>query len=80
MNDKNRSDLEKFVNLYKEFGINLKPFVQPHETRIILATGDTHHYPGETGSHSPLFGGYDGFHSVVVFDENGKFKYQNFYE
>jgi hypothetical protein len=76
-----KTDLEKFVELYKLFGIELvveqktvRRFSSPNvsESRnifqILLSADDDQ------------FGGYYGFESSVVFDEEGNFITQDFYE
>jgi len=75
------TDLEKFVELYKSFDINLKVIENEDDFEIILsecAVFDDPH--NEITSVSPKFGGYTGFFSQVVFDKNGKFVCQKFYE
>ena len=69
-----KSDLEKFVGLYKSFGIDLKP--SKHTTTIYGGNYDV--FLGE--NISDKFGGYSGFESNVVFDKDGKFIRQAFYE
>ena len=77
------TDLEKFIELYKSFGIDLKQ--EPFENdwggyvddekpvtgghRLELCEGD-----------SDKFVGYTGFCSEVVFDKKGKFVRQGFWE
>jgi len=75
------SDLDNFIKLYKSFGIDLKPkktekgeevfvngeySVEPHII-IGMRQGD-------------LFCGYSGFFSDVIFDKDGKFVEQGFWE
>jgi hypothetical protein len=64
------SDLEKFIELYKSLGIELKP-TQSRNKEITLHL--------EEGEHEK-FQGYSNFYSDIVFDKNGKFLYQGFYE
>lgn len=67
------TDLDKFLRLYKSIGINLDLDVKSDKEKpqIVLKL--------EQGEHDK-FGGYYGFCSEIVFDKNGKFIQQNFWE
>lgn len=70
------SDLDKFLALYKGFGIDLGVIQEDGEQRVILAA-----WPAPPGANlHPLFGGYQGFYTRVRFDAEGKFLGQDFYE
>jgi len=64
------SDLQKFIELYKSVGIELKPDVK--------INGDIYLHL-EEGEHKK-FKGYNMFFSEIIFDENGKFISQGFWE
>ena len=74
------TDLQKFIDLYKSFGIELKPKeIQygirryPNAKTVITMWAQ----PDEENSD---FDGYTSFHSDVIFDANGKFIKQGFWE
>jgi len=80
------TDLEKFIELYKSFDIKLKPCIdsctQPY---IVMTNGD----PKDNSSsflnikkisRSLKFDGYSFFHSIVEFDQDGKFIKQGVWE
>lgn len=62
------TDLERFIDLYKSFGIELK--VETINGELVVQMNAK-----ENG-----FIGYSGFGSDVIFDINGKFKEQGFWE
>lgn len=69
------TDLDKFITLYAELGIELHP----------QKLGEHTYYPNNTGYVVELragsgFEGYPGFVSLVYFDEQGKFMEQGFWE
>ena len=66
------TDLEKFVALYKSFGIECN-VIQKYGRQNILLGGDS-----ELSTTSELFEGYYGTHSEVMFDLDGKFQGQIF--
>lgn len=61
--------LERFIELYKDFGIELKPEPCANGFRIVF----------ENNEH-PKLGGYIGFGTEVFFTEQGEFIQQNFWE
>jgi hypothetical protein len=63
-----KSDLDKFVSLYKSVGIELHPIEKEGEG-FILELKENHG-----------FDGYAMFLSVIEFDSNGKFLKQGFWE
>ncbi len=69
------TDLEKFIDTYKQFGIELKVKEYDDCFTVYLNGGDMKY---ETTSEK--FDGYCGFFSDVDFDLNGKFLRQGFYE
>lgn len=77
------TDLEKFLALYKEFGVELD--VPTVCTEIELDECRERPRPGdlivslEQGADEKL-DGYGGFYSLVVFDKDGKFVKQGFWE
>ena len=62
------TDLEKFVDLYKSFGIDLEKNKDDNMTTIKMS------------SRNKEFGGYLYLYSIVQFDKDGKFIKQYFYE
>lgn len=74
------TDLEKFVALYLEFGIECK--VNPRDGggwRIVFHESSVYG-PEDTDTTSDKFDGYNGFHSRIEFDADGKFVKQGFWE
>lgn len=63
------TDLQRFIDLYKSVGIDLKPEKIRDQYVIHL----------ESGSNEKLEG-YTFFYSNIYFDKNGKFLSQGFYE
>lgn len=88
--DKKETDLERFVALYKSFGIECKinhipemdisdvvDFHIPEHYEIIL--GDNYD-PIREATESEKFDGYDGFFTDIHFDMEGNFIQQGFWE
>lgn len=67
-----KSDMERFIELYKSFGINL--------TATKFNKLDNYYTVVLNEYVSEKFGGYGGFGSCVNFDRDGKFINQEFYE
>ena len=67
------TDLEKFIELYKSVGIDLAP--RPIESGVHIGKMFLH-----LENYYYKFEGYPGFFSNIVFDENGKFVKQGFWE
>jgi len=57
------SDLQKFIELYKSVGIELKPDVRINGNLCLVLDDDA----------DKEFGGCSSFFSVILFNENGKF-------
>ena len=84
------TDLEKFVQLYKEFGIDLKVNQVPnkHEHGCYAGYYEVYLSPERTFytdidgvfTVSEKFEGFNGFYSLIWFDLNGKFVRQGFWE
>ena len=66
---KNKSDMDRFVDLYKSFGVELYPCREDETIRIVIGEGM-----------SNRFAGYNGFYTKVVFSLEGKFISQGFWE
>jgi len=66
-----KTDLEKFIDLYKIFGIKLTPKYYGKKGSIFINI--------QEGENEKLIG-YYGFYTNVIFDKNGKFIEQGFYE
>ncbi len=80
-----KTDLERFIELYRSFGIECKvnkvdvPHQYSHmkaDDQYIVLT-DGHEGKNETGD--SRFNGY-GMYTDIVFDSDGKFKSQGFWE
>lgn len=69
------TDLEKFIELYKGFGIKCVLLEKKEWFEIYLKDGC---HGGVTQSEK--FDGYSGFYSDVRFDKQGKFIKQGFWE
>jgi hypothetical protein len=67
------TDLEKFIDTYKQFGIDVKTFES--ESKIIVNLNGWEDY----STVSDKFGGY-GFFSEIQFTKEGKFLGQDFWE
>lgn len=68
------TDLEKFIELYKSFGIELKAVQYGDNWCVEL--GDEE----QKEKHPDKFEGYYGFYSAVYFSLDGKFLNQEFWE
>ena len=75
------TDLEKFIDTYKQFGIDVKTIEEDYKTteedyniRIDLNGHD------ESSTESDKFDGYSGFCSDLEFTKEGKFIRQGFWE
>jgi len=70
------TDLEKFIEIYKSFGINC--IVGEKDMQKVIE------FHGSTGWVEPTwsdkFEGYSGFYSQIIFSLDGKFIKQTFYE
>jgi len=66
-----KTDLEKFIELYKSVGIELKPkdYDKKGSVFVVIEADDNEKTKG-----------YFGFYTNIVFDKNGKFIEQGFYE
>ncbi len=71
-----KTDLEKFIELYASFGIPLEVIQENNGQVIMLGESVKHSKHG----YSEKFNGYACFFSDVRFDENGKFVSQGFWE
>lgn len=68
------TDLEKFIDVYKQFGIDIKTRINGDKIRIKLGGGD------DDSTKSAKFDGYGGFYSDLEFTIEGKFIRQGFWE
>lgn len=75
------TDLERFIELYKSFGIDCKVNQINEEQVIFLGDYDSYDtYPEYEKTRHVSLGGYGNFYSEVIFDKDGKYSRQNFYE
>ena len=80
-----QTDLERFVELYKTFGIECK-IIEPEgidsslnqKVKIIRLSESS--YLVDDATTSKKFDGYSGFYSEIIFTENGEFIKQGFWE
>lgn len=72
--------MEKFIELYKEFGIDCKVYTENNEQIICLAEFGLWSSPEPNVTTSPLFEGYHDFCTRIHFDMEGKFIKQGFWE
>lgn len=68
------TDLEKFIDCYKQFGVDVKTYKQGEKILIRLDGFDDY------STKSEKFDGYIGFFSELEFTKEGKFLRQGFYE
>lgn len=74
-----QTDIDSFKALYRSFGIECKEFVGDDDSRRIRLIESAHGCDeNETGS--KLFSGYYGFYTEIIFDKDGKFLGQGFWE
>lgn len=71
------TDLEKFIELYKGFGIDVKVFDTKRNTKAIMLSDSSYDF---NFTNSDKFDGYSGFFTDIEFDNNGKFLRQGFWE
>ncbi len=74
------TDLQKFIDLYKSFGIELKSKEIQDDIRRYPNAKTVITMWAEPGEVTGDFDGYTPFRSDVLFDENGKFIKQGFWE
>jgi hypothetical protein len=72
------SDLDKFIELYRSFGIECKVNLE-YGNKIIYLCESTYSFD-EQSTISDNLVGYPDFFSKVIFDGDGKFIEQGFYE
>ena len=79
MSNTSKTDLERYVELYKSFGINCKIINEGGFKLIILSEGSM---VSESEKHttSILFNGYNSFYTKIIFSEDGGFVSQGFWE
>jgi len=75
------TDLEKFVELYKSFGVDVVVDSDevPGEHQIHLTEGEMFN-SGKGWTEDDRFEGYSDFFTTIIFDKDGKFVSQGFYE
>jgi len=69
------TDLEKFIDTYKQFGIEIKTYENIRGNIEITLNGDE-----ENDTRSDKFESYIGFVSDLEFTKEGKFLKQGFWE
>lgn len=72
------TDLEKFIDTYKQFGIDIK--TNEEEGKIKIYLGDVFGAKKSIITTSNKFEGYSGFCSILLFTQEGKFISQGFWE
>jgi len=68
------TDLEKFIDTYKQFGIDVKTYEKDNTINIILNGLD------KNSTKSDKFHGYHCFFTDLEFTKEGKFLRQGFWE
>lgn len=68
------TDLQKFIDTYKQFGIDVKTYEDGDKIKINLNGWKNY------STESDKFDGYCGFFSDLEFTKEGKFLRQGFYE
>ena len=76
-NEIGNTDLQKFIDLYASFGIDLKEFEESGFIKIRL---DQKYSDVKEGSKSIKFVGYGSSFSTIIFSKKGKFLRQGFWE
>lgn len=74
------TDLEKFVALYREFGVACKVNPRDDGGSYIVFHESNAWGPEDTDTTWDKFDGYNGFYSKIEFDAEGKFVKQGFWE
>ena len=76
------TDIEKFINLYKSFGIECFVNIDQDKEQFIILTQTDSYFPISSAKEttSKKFTGYRYFHSVVIFSPDGEFLRQEFWE
>lgn len=78
------TDLEKFIELYKSFGIECTPFDTSFDPNgiihIVLGKKLRYHEKEVRMTISDKINGYCGFYSEIIFNKDGKFLSQGFWE
>ena len=67
------TDLERFIDLYRSFGVILNPVPTNTGTQVRLEAGNV-------DNEGVKLVGYEGFYSCVEFDGEGAFLRQGFWE
>ena len=73
------TDLEKFVDLYKSFGVECKINQDENTDRLYIVFGESNYDDGEF-TLSDKFKGYCGFYTQIWFTQDGNFLEQGFWE
>ena len=72
------TDLDRFIALYASLGIQCIISTHDQGHQIILSAED--YSPDTERTYSEKFNGYHGFYTCVVFDHDGRFVSQGFWE
>lgn len=70
------TDLEKFIDTYKQFGVDVKTY-ENNDGNTEISLNCPYGY---TSTESEKFGGYPSFYSTLEFTKEGKFIRQDFWE
>lgn len=70
------TDLKKFIDIYKLFGVELRPFEEEGVIKIHLGQSSSVY----AADGLEQFEGHSGFFSEIQFDQEGKFIKQGFWE
>lgn len=75
-----KTDLERFIELYKSFGIECKVNKTNKDQYILFVQQNDYDKYENRETRSEKFDGYYCFHSDITFDLDGKFIKQGFWE
>lgn len=70
-----KSDLDKFIKLYKSIGVKIKPIKQPNGDCSIILGGTA-----KATQNDKRFRSCAAFYTEIYFDSSGRFKSQFFAE
>jgi len=75
-----KTDLERFVELYKSFGIECKVDDDGDGNQYVCLAEDQAPPNAYDVTISEKLEGWEGFHSIIKFDQHGNFISQGFWE
>ena len=73
------TDLEIFIEIYKSIGIELH-IIETNDTKELCFGFKDRFLPNDDMDTHEKFGGFQGFYTQIVFNLDGEFLQQNFWE